>query len=259
MPDEQQKLELMRQQQQAILDKHTKWTPATLPPDYAARMREFSPEQERWMRSLQLTTWENKRFGQVMDYTEARRLFWRVITRMVNGRHVDIFVVDQHNVKVIPDLVRYMIMDPDSTLPLHKGILLFGPIGTGKTLLMNALKTFADAASISYRQFAMTRAIDVANRMRTNIEAMYAFEKGDFCFDDIGQEPTHITHFGDKIPVMEMLLAARYDSFTVGKNITHMTSNLHPNEIEARYGSRVFDRIKEMFTPVYLTGQSRRK
>jgi DNA replication protein DnaC len=253
-----EKLEALRRQQDAVRDKYTAWTPTELPAEYAEKLKDWDPTQVRWMRTMALTTWENKQHAQVMDYTDARRMFWKIITRMAHGRHVGSYVVDEHNLGVIPDLIRYMIMDPACGMPLHKGILLHGPIGTGKTYLMHALKVFADAASIGYRQFALVNALDVANRMRGNIEALYAYQKGDFCFDDIGQEPQHITHFGDKLAVMEQLIGQRYDSFTKGKNITHMTSNLQPHEIQNRYGSRVFDRIREMFTPVLLPGKSRR-
>ena len=83
-------------------------------------------------------------------------------------------------------------------------------------------------------------------------------QKDYFCFDDLGVEPTG-RHFGQDINVMGEILLSRYDllvpsdgnvtrGLSKGKRIfTHCTTNLNAHEIEARYGSRVRSRMRQLF------------
>jgi hypothetical protein len=211
-------------------------------------------------KALALTFREQKQAGaQVMPYEDGRYMFWAILCGITSARNGSGFVVDNHNMTVLPDIVRYLILDPTCNWPLHKGLMLSGSIGTGKTLIMDAMQIFAQAAPVPFRQFRMIRTVELADKVRQDVNLIEDYSRGDYCFDDFGQEPREIMHFGERISVMDRIIGRRYERFCYGKAITHMTTNLSPNEIVEVYGSRVADRMREMFTAVPLNGASRRK
>jgi len=90
-------------------------------------------------------------------------------------------------------------------------------------------------------------------------------EKKNYCFDDIGVEPTGC-HYTKECNVLGEILLSRYDLFVQKTqfldynnrpnyhqkminnfNKTHITTNLNTEELEKRYGSRVRSRLRAMF------------
>ncbi len=61
--------------------------------------------------------------------------------------------------------------------------------------------------------------------------------------DDLGVEPVAIKHFGTEWRLAERIISMRYDRMRP----TIITTNLTPMEIEERYGSRMFDRMMELY------------
>jgi DNA replication protein DnaC len=78
------------------------------------------------------------------------------------------------------------------------------------------------------------------------------------CFDDIGVEPP-MRYFGDQIHVIGEILLSRYDLFVSKEIRTHATTNLTADEIEARYGSRVRSRLREMFNLIAFSSEAKDK
>jgi hypothetical protein len=70
-----------------------------------------------------------------------------------------------------------------------------------------------------------------------------------YCFDDLGVEPT-VCHYIKECNVMGEILLSRYDLFKAKNTKTHITTNLNAEELEARYGGRVRSRLREMFNLV---------
>jgi DNA replication protein DnaC len=58
---------------------------------------------------------------------------------------------------------------------------------------------------------------------------------------------------------MAEILTDRYDMFIRHKMKTHITTNLTFQQIKESYGGRFYDRMKEMFNVISLTGKSLRK
>lgn len=55
---------------------------------------------------------------------------------------------------------------------------------------------------------------------------------------------------------MERFVTDRYAIWDRGGAKTHMTSNLDPRQMNARYGARVMDRLGEMMYHVAFNGKS---
>ncbi|MBK5209068.1 MAG: ATPase [Flavobacteriaceae bacterium] len=126
----------------------------------------------------------------------------------------------------------------------NKGLLLSGPVGCGKTSLMKLLPYLAPHKT-NY-EIIPTRNI-VFNFNAAGFEVLEKYnDTKNYCFDDLGVEPTGC-HYTKECNVMGEILLSRYDIFKTKNTKTHITTNLNAEELEARYGSRVRSRMREMF------------
>ena len=73
--------------------------------------------------------------------------------------------------------------------------------------------------------------------------------------DDLGTEPVEVLDYGNVLYPIVDLLTRRYDRqlFTV------ITTNLTSEEIRAKYGERIADRLNEMMTKIVFRDSSFRR
>lgn len=160
----------------------------------------------------------------------------------------------------------------ESGWDLRKGILLYGNVGVGKTWLFEVFRYIARKhLVVCGKNFKMNECIDISkmhNTVRWKIskgiqlapdEKLDRYMIGNWCFDDLGQEPLEINDFGNKSVLMEEILAERNAHFAAGRYLTHATTNLSLDELKDRYGLRLFDRMMHMMNAVEWRGESKRK
>ena len=148
-------------------------------------------------------------------------------------------------------------------LDLHKGILLTGPVGCGKTSLMKLLRHIVPHKK-SYKIIPCRNAVFSFNHL--GYKTIEDYGNNDFyCFDDLGVEPTG-RHYGKDCNVMGEILLSRYDLFikTMSlraqlRSLTHCTTNLNAQELEERYGNRVRSRMRQMFNLISFDATSKDK
>ncbi|WP_339887143.1 ATPase [uncultured Flavobacterium sp.] len=156
--------------------------------------------------------------------------------------------------EIIYKLIAYFLKDEQAcyqfNIDLEKGILLSGPIGCGKTSLMNLMKYLAQTEN----KFSVKPCRDISFEfIQDGYEVIHRYSKGKlyqaeprtYCFDDLGTE-NNIKYFGNECNVMAEILLSRYDLFISKKLQTHITTNLSATEIEKQYGNRVRSRLREM-------------
>lgn len=155
---------------------------------------------------------------------------------------------------IILRLVAYFLKDETicnkAGISLQKGILLSGPIGSGKTSLMNLMKHITPTE----HKFSVKPCRDISFEfIQDGYEIIHRYSKGSlyqseprtFCFDDLGTE-NNLKYYGNECNVMAEILLSRYDLFVSRKLQTHITTNLSASEIEKHYGNRVRSRLREM-------------
>ena len=167
------------------------------------------------------------------------------------GNH---FKILENDHPVIYKLIAYFLKDEATcfqyNINLNKGILLSGPIGCGKTSLMNLMKHLTPTE----HKFFVKPCRDISFEFiqdgyqiihKYSIGKLYQSEPRTYCFDDLGTE-NNLKYFGNECNVMAEILLSRYDLFISKKLLTHITTNLSATEIEKHYGNRVRSRLREM-------------
>ncbi len=157
--------------------------------------------------------------------------------------------------QVIYQLIAYFLKEDIACaqldITINKGILLSGPIGCGKTSLMNIMRYLTPIQ----HKFMIKPCRDISFEfIQDGYAVIHKYTKGRLyesdpkiiCFDDLGLE-NNIKYYGNECNVMGEILLSRYDLF-ISKNIqTHITTNLSASEIETQYGNRVRSRMRAMF------------
>ena len=181
------------------------------------------------------------------------------------------FTVDTTNQPVLEAVLAYFIRDSvqcqQAGLDLQKGLLLLGPVGCGKTTTM---QLFADSC------FRLVATRDVARsflregypvlekygansftKKSTGYGVQFQYDRPiTYCFDDLGVEQ-NAKLYGNDCNVMAEILLDRYDQFVRYKMMTHTTTNLNADELEALYGDRVRSRLREMFNLISFPAEAK--
>lgn len=155
----------------------------------------------------------------------------------------------------VEKLTAYFLRDEikcqELKINLSKGILLTGPIGSGKTALMNLMKYLTPTEYKFYIKPCRDVSFEFIQEgyqtiHKYSIGQLYHSEAKLICFDDLGVE-NNLKYFGNECNVMAEILLSRYDIFVAKKLLTHITTNLSASEIENIYGNRVRSRLRAMF------------
>ncbi len=133
---------------------------------------------------------------------------------------------------------------------LHKGVLLLGGNGIGKSLIMTAMSqcnSILGYAGNNFKQVTCKKIVGLYDS--EGYKAIEQFMVNSWDFDDIGTEPQGM-HFGKRVEVMQLVMEERCVLFNRNGIKTHMSSNYDLKEFKARYGIAFFDRLSEMFNIV---------
>jgi hypothetical protein len=165
------------------------------------------------------------------------------------------FKIHEEDHEIIFKLIVYFIGDKQNAqklgIDLQKGILLTGPVGCGKTSLMNLMRFIPPPE----RNHIIKSCRDVSFEfIQEGYEVIWRYSRLSFnnsrpkiyCFDDLGTEQS-LKYFGNECNVLGEILLSRYEYFVSHDMVSHITTNLSASEIENFYGSRVRSRFRELF------------
>ena len=180
------------------------------------------------------------------------------------------FTVDTTNQAVVAALLAYFCKNDVQCqkwgIRPQKGLLLIGPLGCGKTTLMQLFSSVNH-----HRRFQLVSTRDIARKF---VEAGHSIldqygaksyktkhqgygpvlqydQPITYCLDDLGTEPS-AKHYGNDCNVVAEILLDRYDQFIRRGMVTHATTNLNADDLESLYGDRVRSRLREMFNLLYF-------
>lgn len=172
-------------------------------------------------------------------------------------------VTDEKHAARVKNLCCYFANDNRTSYDLTKGILLMGNIGNGKTTIM---KAFSVNQNHGFRVVSM---LDVSFDYKMSGEEgvksyslnykaspnQYGLTDYGYCFDELGTEEIPARHYGESKNIFAEILQVRYHHGLPFQS-THVTTNKTPDELQALYGSRCYDRMKEMFNVVVFENES---
>lgn len=185
--------------------------------------------------------------------TEAKLAFWHTATEIIR----DYKLSDKD---LYANMVTYFFGHGE--YPADKGLLIVGSIGSGKSLFIRIMQqTLNRYTGQSFRLFSaveVEQAIRQASEVEKSIDYSF-YDHGDVVFDDLGAEQEVSVIFGNRVNVMAEIIQRRYNRFQTQGIKTHFTTNLSPDELKARYGYRVYDRMVEMTTGIIFNWKSFRK
>lgn len=178
------------------------------------------------------------------------------------------FQIDDDNREALKLLCYYFTNDArfeQEGRSLQKGVLLFGGVGVGKSLVMELLQQnqkqsyrliscidvvseFTNQSSDDRKQGTNPLGIfcgDLPSSVGAN---PFGHRRLGFCFDDLGMEDFKAMYYGQTKNCMEEILWTRHKSGDFTK--THLTTNLSADELKTTYGIRIYDRLREMMNVI---------
>jgi energy-coupling factor transporter ATP-binding protein EcfA2 len=219
--------------------------------------------------------------GEIINNTvrydfEKIKTYLNIKGHILFGKNFKIYKEDE---PLLFKLCCYFIQDHYSCAQMgidtNKGILLSGPVGCGKTSLMKLLPHLAPHKT-NYEMVPARNIVFNFNASGFEILEKYNQTKN-YCFDDLGVEPTGC-HYTKECNVMGEILLSRYDLFCHPEDViqslskydlgshqtkfrvkTHITTNLNSLELENKYGNRVRSRLRSMFNLISFDKNSKDK
>ena len=193
-----------------------------------------------------------------IDIAAYKRWFMYVAKQVTKGA----FRIDDRNRDLVSDLFLYFHFQK-GRLDLRKGLWLEGPVGTGKSTLMQVFSQYLKSLQMGFRVYICSQV--TTDYSLTGDLSRYLDNAGwsssgpaPMCFDELGREPLPAKYYGTELNVMQHILHIRYSYWQTTGLKTFVTSNANGDDIERLYGDFIRDRRKEMFNIIPVTGDSRR-
>ena len=182
-----------------------------------------------------------------MPYSEkiSKHVWFGIATTFIEG-----LKVGAQQAKIWSQLIKYVHGDSACEFDLTKGICLIGGTGSSKTKTMEIMNEYIKIDAVVYMRGKQQLTFNFRTITSKEIISSYLaygydgilnyMNIGNLCIDDLGSEAVTANYYGTKLDVLTEIVETRYNKGL----LTHFTTNLDEEEINERYNSRVYSRIK---------------
>lgn len=168
---------------------------------------------------------------------------------ILTERHQSGYLIDDYVLPVLKHLHTYLT-GFNFAGSINKGIMLFGALGVGKSVIMKAYTKVIERLSGRVIQY-----VSAFNLSRMIVaEGIEYFSKRPLLIDDLGKEEEVIKDYGTTLRPMIELFATRYDNGA----LNFVTTNYNLMTLKDKYGEQNADRFREIFNFIQMEGKSRR-
>lgn len=154
----------------------------------------------------------------------------------------NVFINDKNTQDKIDRVTRWLFSSK------QRGLIMMGAMGNGKSTMLRVINRLFKGTS------TFGDAQDIFEHFKKSQGSMRYWDETLLLIDDMGIEPARCLVFGEEYHPISRLLLHRYDK----QLSTIIATNLDIEEIQARYGDRVVDRMTETFNVLVYSNQSYR-
>lgn len=181
----------------------------------------------------------------------------------------DQFQIGADNSEAYLRAVTWVLGDRDNGVDPDKGLYIYGPTGTGKSVMVSVLH------ELSYRLSAHFLRYDIRKQQEVYAPLLWAYRNAPeyvelydgiirpeykyppiICINDLGTE-VHAKYYGKEVDVISELIGWRTDNGWKDHK-TIITTNLTSDELQ-RYGTRTVSRITGYCNLITLKGRDLRQ
>ena len=166
-----------------------------------------------------------------------------------------LLILNENNKHIIGQIALWYANDIRFKGDLLKGISLRGNVGTGKTVIVKALKEVMLNIERVNAKFIYSTDLTELYIQQKAVEIESLKQRKYIIIDDLGVENIETKIWGNSKEPFNDVFEYRYRM-----NLTTIiTTNLTPSKIGEDYGIRIRDRFRESFNDLVLDGESLRK
>lgn len=194
--------------------------------------------------------------GPKFDAEQIYFALLKVMDALIKERKSDDeLILTDENRHIIGQVALWYSWDERFKGDVRKGLMIRGNVGTGKSLIVQALCEIIRAYEILVP--CLLHATELSDLYtRDDIDGIDRAKKRSYTIiDDVGVEAVETKSYGNIKEPFNDVFDYRYRN----NKRTIITTNLTPSEIENTYGTRIIDRFRECMNDLVLDGESFRK
>lgn len=245
--------------------------------DYSGQFREAAPEKKvdhfRGILSQMKTRRTSpKRRPEELSLKEVRRWLWWAYAQIVKEETgIDLIKKLEQGKQVLTDpqssslkaIAYWLLGDPGGPWPIDKSLIFMGPKGTGKTTVIQAaeavmvyIKSLYGWDSRSF-ELASFEQIFLNFKASESLSGLKPISTGWWAFDDLKARHSQYKHYGETLPLLSLILLARYSAWKLKGDQTIIATNLTTDEIQ-KLPEIEYDKLTVQYTVVPFPGENMR-
>ena len=211
---------------------------------------------------------------------------WGVESRLIQQialQNEPDFQFTEHNKPAYKLLLQYFTGNPEfekhamSGLglkgSLNKGLLLIGPVGSGKTFSLSTILKIYTSKYLRSNSYQVHKYSNMKHEYGLNgLETLSEFgqivsnsggiHRNDtkvILVDDFLSNGTIVSYIGNKIEFADELIDSRYEAFKHSRKLTHFTTNIYADKMREVLDERSISRLLEMCNVIEFADQDWRR